>query len=25
MPSFYDAYAIIQLMETKNAELQTQV
>ena len=22
MPSFYDAYAIIQIMETKNAELQ---
>ena len=25
MPSFYDAYAIIQIMETKNAELQKQV
>ena len=25
MPTFYDAYAIIQIMETKNAELQKQV
>ena len=25
MPTFYDAYAIVQIMETKNAELQKQI